>query len=52
MLSFVAVLDMSVEFCIIVGGEPFRSSLIVGPDPLKRFLSSTEGSEAAIILLA
>ena len=53
MLSSVAVVDLSsVEFCIMVTGESFCWSSIVGPDPLKKFLSSTEGSEAAIILLA
>ena len=47
MLSFVAGMDMFSG--IVVTEESFCSFSMVGPAPLERFLSSTEGSEAAIV---
>ena len=53
MLSSLAVWDtLSSEFCIMVAKESFWLSSIVGLNLSKNFLSSFEGSEAAIFLLA
>ena len=53
MLSSLAVLDaLSLEFCIMVAEAAFGSSSIVGLNLSKKFLSSTGGSEVAVILLA
>ena len=50
-LSLVAGLDtLSLGVCIVVTELSFCSASIVGSDLLERFLSSTEGSEAAIVL--
>lgn len=53
MLSSVAVLDIfSVGICVMVTEKSFCSSTIVGLNLSKKFLSSTNGSEVAVILLA
>ena len=53
MLSFVAVLSISsAEFGIMVTGECFCSSSIVGLNCSNKFRSSIEGSVVAVILLA
>ena len=53
MLDSVAVLDtLSLGFCVMVTEVAFCSSSVVGLSFSKRVFSSTEGSEAAIFLLA
>ena len=53
MLSSVAVLDMfSVVFCVMVAEESFCLSSTVGRNLSKKFVSSTDGSEVTVILLA
>ena len=53
MLSSFAVLDMfSAVFCVMVAEEPFCVSSIVGLNLSKKFFSSTDVSEVAVILTA